>query len=100
MVKVRVTVTIDEELLERIDQVSKATRENRSALIERLLRESVTEEEMMMDPRFRDLFVRAVASPEVVESLAGVLEKVLDERQFEAVAGKLHRMRKIRPKHK
>ena len=93
MAKVRITITIDEDLLERLDRISEAGRENRSALIERLLLECVTEEEMMVDPIVQNLFRSAMASPKVTESLTDALRNVLDEERFDVVSNRVKRIR-------
>ena len=100
MVKVRITITIDEDLLERIDRISEVKRENRSALIERLLLECVTEEEMMVDPIVRDLLRSAMASPQVTESLTEALRNVMDEERFDVVSNRIRRIRTTLQKEK
>ncbi len=95
MSKVRITITIDEELLESIDRIADKLKENRSSLIERFLREAVVEEEMMLSPMVRHILSSAMASPEVVDSLRGALESEMEERHYNVVSDRLDRMQSV-----
>jgi metal-responsive CopG/Arc/MetJ family transcriptional regulator len=95
MSKVRITITIDEDLLESIDRIAGKLKENRSSLIERFLRGAVAEEEMMLSPMVRHMLSSAMASPQVVESLRGALRNEMEERHYNVVADKLDRMQSV-----
>jgi len=95
MSKVRITITIDEDLLASIDRISEQRKENRSSLIERFLREAVAEEEMMLSPMVRHMLSSAMASPQVVESLRGALESEMEDRHYNVVSDKLDRMQSV-----
>jgi metal-responsive CopG/Arc/MetJ family transcriptional regulator len=95
MNKARISMTIDQRLLERIDDLAAAQNTNRSALIERLLREAVTEEEMLDSPLIRQMVMSAMGSPSVVRSLTTVLEDALDDEQLETIQKRLSQLQKL-----
>lgn len=88
-------MTIDQRLLVRIDHLAAAQNTNRSALIERLLREAVTEEEMLDSPLIRQMVMSAMGSPSVVRSLTTVLEDALDDEQLETIQKRLSQLQKL-----
>jgi len=105
MTKARISLTIDDRLLERVDKLAQDRHITRSALIERLLRESVTEEEMLGNPLIRQMVSAAIGSPAVLRSLSRQFENILNDEQVGPILDRLrelHRMaqRNVKPKGK
>lgn len=92
MTKERVTITIDDRLLARIDKLAKSSGTPRSALIERLMEEAVTEEEMVQTPEVQSM-LRTISSPKVIDQLDLQLGEYLDEDQKRAVSRRLSSLR-------
>ena len=91
-------MTIDQRLLERIDHLADAQNTNRSALIERLLREAVTEEEMLDSPLIRQMVTAAMGAPSVVSSLTKAFEGSLDGEQLATIRNRLEQLQKLSDK--
>ncbi len=75
--KTPISITIDSELLERIDRYASASDESRSTVIERMCRNDIAEQEEflgdMESPTMRMLY-KAVASKPVLEMMLSVME--------------------------
>lgn len=91
MLKARISMTIDEGVLARIDRVAEDQGVARSALIERLLLEAVTEEEMLNQPAVKQMLV-ALSSRGVIENLSKALDQSLSSEQMDTVSRKLKRI--------
>lgn len=85
-------MTIDDGVLARIDRIAADQGVSRSALIERLLLEAVTEEEMLDQPAVRQMLA-AISSRGVIETLSKALDHSLSSEQMETVSRKLKRIR-------
>ena len=70
MGKARMTVTIDSDLLERLDRLAQRRAVARSALIEGFLAEAITEEELLETTQVQGMFA-TMGSPAVIEALNG-----------------------------
>lgn len=82
--KVRITITIDPKLLERLDAVCEATNIKRSSIIERMIEEKIVEREKLVrdmeNPVLRAIARGLASSPNVVEAVAKLVgEKFTDE---------------------
>lgn len=93
VMKERVTIAIDSELLARIDEASERRGESRSALIERVLRvawETTLEELDRLENPLSRAFTRALASsPEVFTALAKLVNSGLTEEEAKRVHAEL-----------
>ena len=96
MPKERVTITIDDELLARIDTLAEKQGLTRSALVELLLADGVVEEELIESPEVQGT-IAAITSPDVVEMLGQALREAgaLDELQERAVSRAFGRIRRM-----
>lgn len=95
MSKARISLTIDDRLLERIDQLAEAQNVTRSALVERLLREAVSEEEMLANPTIRQMVTAAIGSPAVLRSLTKQFEKLLTDEQAVPIRERLEQLHSL-----
>lgn len=81
--KDRITLTIDPMVLERIDAISEARSESRSATVERILRNGVEDEEEMLGSLGQGIEGRIIAhllkSPRTLRKLAEVVGAELTE---------------------
>jgi hypothetical protein len=90
--KERITITIDPDVLRRLDKVSDTRGEPRAAMIERILRNNIDGEESMMrdmeNPVWRSLISTLLASESVVKAIATIAgENMPPERIREVQAG-------------
>ena len=87
-------MTIDEALLRRVDSIAAETGEARSALIERLLREAVTEEELLLNPAVKESLSKTFASKSVMQTWSRILGNALTPDQKKTVTQKLMQLDK------
>lgn len=94
--KIRITVTVDPDLIERIDQVCEHLDESRSHFIERALHSTVDEEErwseQMESPVLRTIYSK-LANPAALRMMARIVGESLTDEEIEAVQ---HRGRKAK----
>lgn len=80
-----ITASIDTEIIHRLDAIAAAQRLSRSTLIERLIRDGIEGEEIMVkafaNPLLRDTFVKMFGNKQVLKQMAGVL---VDEGEVNA----------------
>ena len=93
MAKDRITITIDDDLLLRIDALAEQRGLARSAMIDQLLSEAVIEEELV-DTQDVQALLGVVTSPALLKTLSTLLGNALDEDQMRVVSRKLTRMRR------
>lgn len=81
--KQQLSITLDADLVKRLDAVCEATNVNRSALIETMVEKGIRERETfvqdMENPVLRSLARVMASSPKVVEGILGVLGEELDD---------------------
>jgi len=94
MGKPKICITIDESLLGRLKELAVSQRLPLSTLIERLLREAVAEEELLLHPAVRESLAQALASKNVLGNLTKMLGDALSPGQKETVRGKLRQLGK------
>lgn len=87
--KVAIGVTIDEELLKRLDEIFAKRDENRSAGIERILRNAIEDEAAYLDtmeqpmPR---LFIETMSkSPAFIKALGALLAEHVSKEDIERI---------------
>lgn len=82
----RITLTLDHELTKRIDAVAEARDESRSATIERMLRNSIEEEERFLGQVGTGIEGRIMAlmleNPKLINSLSKLVGDELSEDQL------------------
>lgn len=86
--KQKIAISIDADLLEKIDQVAEARGDARSTLIERMLKDGIESEmrfvKQMESPVYRALMGALTSSPKVFEVLADLaMEKITPEQAQE-----------------
>lgn len=84
--KVKISVSVDENVLRRIDRVAKHKGTTRSAEISAACRDYVEDTEMMVkafaNTELREAFIRAFSAPEVVRQFASVMQEDLSDEQL------------------
>lgn len=84
--KHRLTVSIDGDVIARVDRLAKAERRSRSATMEALLKDGLDQTEATVhafaNPVLRDAFIKAFAQPEVVRQFAAVMGQEVSEDQL------------------
>ena len=82
--KVRVTITIDPKLLERVDTVCEAIHSKRSTIMELMIEQGIAEREKwvrdMENPILRAIARGLTKSPNVVEAVAKLVGEEFTER--------------------
>lgn len=95
--KVKVSVSVDENLLRRIDRVAKHKRVSRSAEIETAVRDHLDSTEMMVkafaNDQLRDAFIRAFSAPDVVRQFAAVMQEDLSDEQLRLFSDVVQKLR-------
>jgi metal-responsive CopG/Arc/MetJ family transcriptional regulator len=89
--KDRVTITLDEDLLKRLDKLARQQDVTRSALIEQLVEEGIVEGEIVESPEVSNL-LSALSSPSVVNSLTTAMG--LSDDQQRVVARKMRSLQR------
>jgi metal-responsive CopG/Arc/MetJ family transcriptional regulator len=90
MGKARVTITIDEDLLERIKDLAEQFGSKHSTLIESLLREAIAERELF-SPKYHHRFLAAMHSPRPIETLMESLKEAgMDQKQIDTLRTRIH----------
>lgn len=91
--KERITVTLEPAIVSRIDTVAEATGKSRSAVMERILKEGIAEEEKfvrdMENPLKRAILETLVGNPRVLGVIATVVGEVMNREEAEEIAEKV-----------
>lgn len=106
--KERVTLTIDAEVLARIDQVADLREEARSVVVERILRNGIESEEKFLDiiadPVRGAIYRGLLESPELMHLIAKMAGEALTEAEVsrikERAPGVLKAGKKVRAQRK
>ncbi|MEM9419349.1 MAG: hypothetical protein AAGA25_09915 [Planctomycetota bacterium] len=81
--KAKIAVSIDADLARRIDAVCEARDENRSQVVQRIIREGIDEEEKyiqgMENPLIRGILETMTSSPKVLRLMAEIVGEELTE---------------------
>lgn len=84
--RIRVTVTIPGSMVPKLDRVADAAGESRSALISRILADSLELEEVQVkafaDATVRNAFIRAITAPGVLAAMTAAMGRDLDADQL------------------
>ncbi|MEI8196437.1 MAG: hypothetical protein WCI73_11050 [Phycisphaerae bacterium] len=91
--KMKVSVAIDDELLRRLDRIRDISRESRSQILDRMIRESIEGAEqfanMLANPKVREEMVKVFANPQIMQSFALAMgdkpSAVTSQKMVEAV---------------
>ncbi len=87
--KEKISISIEADLLRRLDAVCEARGDSRSAVIERILRDEMPEEESflqgMEDPMSRALIATLIRSPAVLKVIATVAGKAISDADLKRV---------------
>ena len=84
--KLKLSITLDAEVTKRVDRLAKATRSNRSAVLEALVIDALNQNEAAIkasaDPVVMGAFMRAMTEPGVIRGVAEVLRHDLSDEQL------------------
>ncbi len=87
--KERITVTVDADLLRRLDAVAAARGDSRSAVLERLLGNAIGEDEVflkaMENPITRAVAQAVTSSPALIESIARLVGEQMSTGDAEEI---------------
>lgn len=88
--KQAIAITMDVELIERIDAVAEAREDSRSAVIERMARNSIGGEEDLVgylaNPVMREIVTRLMGSPKIMNAVAALVGEEVSEDQLKRMA--------------
>jgi hypothetical protein len=98
MPKAKFSISMDEELVERIDRIAQARDEGRATVIERMARNGIADEErflgLMDDPVAGALLSRLLESPRLMRGIAAMVAEDLGEDEAAAIREKALTIRK------
>lgn len=84
--KTKVTLTLDTELVKRVDEIASAKRQSRSAWIEASMRESIDQDEAAVkffsDPMLSGAFLKAFSEPGMLKQFAQTIGSDLEPDQL------------------
>jgi hypothetical protein len=85
-VKLKITISVDPGLLRRIDAVAEVRGDSRSALMERMLFDSIEDQEEFLDrmekPIPRAVVSALISSPVVMRAIASIAGKTLTDEEL------------------
>jgi len=102
--KEKIAISLDAELLRRVDAVAEALGQSRSAAIERVLRYGISGQEKfvkkMEDPAFALLWKAIGDMPSLLETVTAQVLQALSKEEEDAVKDKMGRSKRVRNKDK
>lgn len=91
--KTAINITIDADLLKRIDDAAEKRGDSRSAVIERFCRNEIAQEEEFLheleSPVFRAIYDAMSKRPEVIRAISAVMGEHIDLAEAKAKAERL-----------
>jgi metal-responsive CopG/Arc/MetJ family transcriptional regulator len=97
--KTAIAVTIAPELLARVDRVAESREESRSAVMERMLRNQIQEEETLVNqlanPALRETMAYIAESPKLLKALAFAMGEHLPKEEIERVGSGWKKLREV-----
>lgn len=91
--KERITITVDPDILTRLDALAEARGENRSAVVERMLRVRLEDEEQfvadMENPLKRAVIKALTVNPAVLDFVSSVMGEEMTAEQLQRIRKKL-----------
>lgn len=92
--KMLLTIYIDVDLVKRIDRLSSSEDVSRSKYVERVLADSIEQEELtvrtMTDPVVAPAMMKALASPEVMRAMLSMIRQDLTDEQLSLFQQTMH----------
>ena len=84
--KVKISITVDADVLKRVDRLAKSLKENRSSVMGDLLADALEQNEAALkaasDPVLMGAFMRAMAEPGVMRGMAEAVRQDLTDDQL------------------
>ncbi len=97
MPKAKISITIDEGILDRIDRLAEKRQEGRSVVLERIVRNGIEAEEGFLDqlgqPVIGPLIELLMKSPKFMEGVARIAGDNIPREQFQKVSEAAERLR-------
>ena len=88
--KERITITLDHDVLADIDHIAELRSESRSAVMERILRNGIEDENKFLDqlsnPIIRELTTRLAQSPQLIEAISRVVGEQVSQDDLDRYA--------------
>lgn len=98
--KAKFTISMDAELLRRLDRVAEAREDNRSEMIERIVHNAIAFEEqavkLLLDNTIlRETVVRLMESPRLLEVISKFVGDNISQEEVAATAENARRLRRV-----
>ena len=98
MPKAKFSISMDQELVDRIDRIAQAREEGRATVIERMATNGIEDEErflhLMDDPVVGAVLGRLMASPKLMRGIAAMVAEDISVEEATAIRDKSQRIRK------
>lgn len=91
--KTKLSITIDPQILRRVERIAKAAGQSRSAMIERLIRDGVDDAETAVqaftDPLLLQAFAGAFGNRDVLKAMASAVHEEMTDSQLDLFVDRL-----------
>lgn len=93
--KIKVSVAIEKELVQRLDRIAGISNESRSQIIEKMIREAIESSEqlaaLMANPKAREMLLRQALDPEMLQTFAKAMNEKIDPQTKQNMAEAMER---------